>query len=210
VTNYLAYRKRKLYGRVGNITLENLRAACEPYLETPENMDQAYVIGFDTDITDPEQGKFCIVWSTRRLSTNPTGEVLHSDCTYKITWNSFPVTIMGYTDKNRRFHPTILAISTNETADEFKFMLSAWLSVNPALTFKFIMADGAEAVANAARFHWPNIGRLMCFAHVFMVSNPCTVFLHENLFLFFTRIRNTKPKQCNVIPFLYIRISEYV
>jgi hypothetical protein len=69
-------------------------------------------------------------------------------------------------DKNRKFHPLILAVSTHETFSEFFHILSAWRNVNP----KYLMADASEAVFNGAKLIWPHLIRLMCYAHVYMVS----------------------------------------
>ena len=123
-------------------------------------------------------GEFVIVFSTIRLSRLEIGDIVHSDCTYKCTWNNYPVTMMGFSDKNRKFHPTIIAVSSRETHTEFEFMLRTWKGVNASLNFRYLMADAAEAVFNAAKTIWPDIVRLMCYAHVYMVRTivraPCT------------------------------------
>jgi hypothetical protein len=42
--------------------------------------------------------------------------------------------------------------------------------VNPNLNPKYLMADASEAVFNGAKLIWPHLIRLMCYAHVYMVS----------------------------------------
>ena len=171
ISSYLASKKNRIFGPVAAVSIHSLQAACDEHREYPENVDEGYVLDASFDVTDPTDAKFCIVWSTRRLSEGLLSEVFHSDCTYKCAWNGYPLTIMGFSDKNRRFHPIILAISLYETHVEFEFILSTWRNCNPRLNFKYVMADSSEAVANAAKAIWPNIIRLMCYAHVYMVCS---------------------------------------
>ena len=114
-------------------------------------------------------GDFVIVFSTIRLSRLEIGDIVHSDCTYKCTWNNYPVTMMGFSDKDRVFHPIVIAVSSHETHTEFEFVLRTWKAVNASLNFRYLMADASEAVFNAAKAIWPAIVRLMCYAHVYMV-----------------------------------------
>ena len=169
VSSYLAANRRRQYGDVGNITLDSLQRSSALYRDIPVDIDQGYILDalFTTSASD--MGSFVIVCSTVRLSTLDIGDIIHSDCTYKCTWNSYPVTLMGFSDKNRKFHPTIIAISSRETHSEFTYMLQTWKNVNPSLHFRYLMADASQAVFNAAVTIWPGIIRLMCYAHVYMV-----------------------------------------
>lgn len=117
------------------------------------------------------------MFSTVRLSQFAIGDIVHSDCTYKCTWNGYPVTMIGFSDKDRKFHPIILAVSSRETNAEFKFMFQTWKDVNPSLNFRYLMADASEAVAIAARTIWPEIIRLMCYAHVYMVRTSVRAYM---------------------------------
>jgi hypothetical protein len=75
------------------------------------------------------------------MSATDIGDVIHCHCTYKCNWNGYPAAMMGNSDKNRRFHPVILAVSTHE----FCFMFDAWKNANPHLNPRFLMADASEA-----------------------------------------------------------------
>ena len=170
ISSYLASNRRRKYGAVGTVTLDSLQTFSARYRAIPDDIDEGYILDalFSTSASD--MGSFVIVCSTVRLSRLDIGDIVHSDCTYKCTWNNYPVTLMGFSDKNRVFHPTIIAISSRETHNEFKYMLQTWSNINPALNFRYLMADASEAVFNAAKTIWPNIIRLMCYAHVYMVS----------------------------------------
>ena len=169
VSSYLAANRRRKYGVVGNVTLDSLQRSSALYRDIPDDIDKGYILDalFTTSASD--MGSFVIVCSTVRMSQLDIGDIVHSDCTYKCTWNSYPVTLMGFSDKNRKFHPTIIAISSRETHSEFTYMLQTWKNVNPSLHFRYLMADASEAVFNAAVTIWPGIIRLMCYAHVYMV-----------------------------------------
>lgn len=170
ITSYLSSEKIRTFGRLTDITLLSLRIATAPYQRIPTDPDEGYVLDAIFDDSNELQGKFCIVWSTKRMSTAGIGEIIHSDCTYKCAWNGYPITMVGFSDKNRKFHPVVLAVSTFETHLEFAFILNSWKKVNQGLNPKYLMADASEAVFNGAKTIWPTAKRLMCYAHVYMVS----------------------------------------
>ena len=175
-----------MYGAVGKMSLDSLKESAAKFSELPEDIDEGYVVGRAFKTSPSGVVSFVIVLSIMRLSTFPVGDAVHSDCTYKSTWNGYPVTIMGISDKNRTFHPIIIAISTHESKREFEFMLRQWKKVNNDLDFKFIVADAAEAVYNAAKLIWPGIVRLMCFAHVHMVRTRITLFFKIIFYIYLT------------------------
>ena len=101
ISNYLSSQRQKKYGPVGKVTIESLKDSAALFSELPEDIDEGYVLGraFRTSSSGVET--FVIVLSTIRLSTFPVGDAVHSDCTYKCTWNSYPVTIMGISNIQR-------------------------------------------------------------------------------------------------------------
>ena len=50
---------------------------------------------------------------------------LHVDSTYKITFQGYPLIIVGTTDFNKRFHLIGMQLSTSETQRDFEFMFQA-------------------------------------------------------------------------------------
>ena len=119
IANYLAAYKRREFGSVGNVTMHSLQSAATKMQVFPENIDEGYVLGSTFDL---EERSFVIVLSTVRMSTHDIGSMIYSDATYKLTWNNFHVIMMGYSDKNRRFHPVIVAIASHETHKQFNFI----------------------------------------------------------------------------------------
>ena len=119
ISNFLAADRRRRFGAVDNVTIESLRVATEKFQDLLEDIGDGYVI--DATFNDAE-GAFVIVRTTRRLFEHDGGCVLHCDCTYKCMWNRLLVTIMGFSDKDRTFHPIIVGLSTRETSADFVFM----------------------------------------------------------------------------------------
>jgi hypothetical protein len=136
ISSYLAANRRRQFGAVGKVTLNALEMATAQNREFPSDIDEGYILDAMFQTSEAGEGSFTIVWSTIRMSQFDIGEIVHSDCTYKCTWNTYPVTVIGFSDKNRKFHPTIVAISSRETHVEFQFIFEAWKKVNPRLDFK--------------------------------------------------------------------------
>lgn len=99
-----------------------------------------------------------------------SAEILHAD-TDKLIWQGFPVLIVGTTDKNRKFHPICLTVSTNECKADFKTMFQGLknniLSIfSLAYDPKILVCDAAKSIQNAFTevFGIQTIVK-MCWAH---------------------------------------------
>jgi hypothetical protein len=82
----------------------------------PENINEGYVLDSTDDSLD---SSFVIVLSTIQMSAHDVVGIIYSDATYLYIWNNFPVIMMGYSYKNRRFHPITVVISSHETHKQF-------------------------------------------------------------------------------------------
>lgn len=92
------------------------------------------------------------------------------DSTYSITYNllyqdQFPVQVLGYSDASKVFHPTAIALSSNE--DNWVYGAIFWNFKNVNFNPAFLMADGSKAISLATKNVWPDAKRGMCFAHVY-------------------------------------------
>lgn len=81
-------------------------------------------------------------------------EKLHCDATYKLVWNGFPVLLVGTTDLYRSFHIFGLAVCTNETETDFRFVFESLKkgldeNLNVKLAPKYLIADAAKSIQNA-------------------------------------------------------------
>lgn len=76
----------------------------------------------------------------------------------------YPVFIAGTCDKNNSFHPTFCALASHE--NEFCFQkFFEFIAQRVNCQLEFVLADGAQAITNAASVVFPNAKRLMCWAH---------------------------------------------
>lgn len=79
---------------------------------------------------------------------------------------------MGQTDADRVFHIRALGVSTNSNERVGTFYFTAWKNRVPLFRPRAYLGDAAAAYANAAVVVFDSIvDRLMCFAHVYKVSN---------------------------------------
>ena len=137
VGSYLAAYLRRKYDDVGIITLDSLQRSAALYRDIPVDIDKGYILDALYTTSASDMGSFVIVCSTVTLSTLEIGDIVHSDCTQKCAWNSYPVTLVGFSDKNRKFHPTIIAILSRETHSEFTYMLQTWKNVREFIEREF-------------------------------------------------------------------------
>lgn len=99
-------------------------------------------------------------------------DTIHADATYKLIWEGNPVLMCGITDMDKKFHPTGLAICSNERSADFEFIFNAAKSgIDDELNIDYkadaLVADGADAITNGFKnvYQHPT-ARIMCYAHV--------------------------------------------
>ncbi|CAM4952599.1 unnamed protein product [Rotaria socialis] len=96
---------------------------------------------------------------------------IHADATYKLIWQGFPVLIVGTTDLDRHFHLFGMAICSNETTQDFRFIFRALQECMKKLNLEeidpdFLIADGADAIRNAFQDVFGEKAMVMCWAHM--------------------------------------------
>ena len=141
------------------------------HTDPAKDLDEPCQFQFECDDTLAEPF-FTLLLSTRRLldSTDRT-KPLEIDETFKLIYENYPVTLIGQSDADRKFHLIAVGISTNSTQEVGEFFLRALLREIPDLMPRAYLGDAAEAFANAFRAIWPFALRLMCYAHVYKVKN---------------------------------------
>lgn len=123
--------------------------------------------------------KFRIALSTKTLFENAkNAKCLHVDATYKLVIGNFPLLVAGITDRNKRFHPLVLAFCYSETKDDYLFLLQsikegfAKFNIESPI-FEFFVADAAQAISSAfvsiketSNIFKETCKRGVCWAHV--------------------------------------------
>lgn len=89
-----------------------------------------------------------------------------------MVYNGYPLTVCGISDRKRQFHPTLFVLTTGEATRDYEFVFRklnhATEMVNGKKnTYKYIMADCAQAITEAARnIFGGGIVKLYCWFHV--------------------------------------------
>lgn len=170
LNNYLSDRRRVVYGP-STISLGELEQWLINKSEIPEDDNEPYVIYYYVyEEDDNTTFRFAIgTKSLLKLATLATN--LHADATYKLTWQGFPVLVVGTTDKAKRFHPLCMAISSSERKEDFVMLFDALK--RGALTLydfniepKALICDAAKSIQNAFQEIFGTEATIkMCWAH---------------------------------------------
>lgn len=120
--NYLSDRRRAVYGQP-SISLGELEAWILSLKTLPQDPHKVFVIANEIDASDEMKPAFRFAIPTKHLiGIAKDVSVVHADATYKIIWQGFPALVCGTSDKNRKFHPLCLGVTTNEQKEDFKVM----------------------------------------------------------------------------------------
>jgi hypothetical protein len=96
---------------------------------------------------------------------------LHTDGTYKLNYQGYPVLIVGTTDMNKTFHPFGLMITQHERTEDYAYMflcikelvkLARHVDYEPTI----LVADCAGAITKGFEEVFNLIKRVFCWFHV--------------------------------------------
>ncbi|XP_073948903.1 uncharacterized protein [Choristoneura fumiferana] len=149
--NYLAYCRRIKY-ETSSIHLGELKKWVISRTKIPDDDNEVFVIAYHIMEADPS---FCFVLSSKNLLKRClTVKILHADATYKLIWQGFPVLVVGTSDKNRKFHPICLTISTYERKVDFETVFKGLKDsissiFSNAFEPKVLVCDAAKNIQDA-------------------------------------------------------------
>ena len=72
--------------------------------------------------------------------------MIHEDTTHKAIYERCPVYPIGYSDKNRTFHPALIGVLSGEKASNFTSHFKVWKEFHPDMEPDFGMCDSAGAI----------------------------------------------------------------
>lgn len=142
----------------------------------PEDNNNPFVVAYEMDVNDesPDLSEFRFFVSTKTLIRNCIDiERMHTDTTYKLIWQGYPVLIMGLSDSNRKFHPAGVCVAMNERTKDFEFLFKTLKTAvkdifNVDIDLKVLISDAARSIhngfINVFPTHAGDIG--MCWSHV--------------------------------------------
>lgn len=142
----------------------------------PLDKNEPFVVAYKVSINEEnfDDSKFRFFLSSQTLLYNAINvERFHTDATYKLCWQSYPILLIGMTDSNRKFHPFGLCVATNETAEDFEFIFQAVkdgvqrlfdAEINP----KVLICDAGKSIHNGFISVFPDLADsiVMCWSHM--------------------------------------------
>lgn len=141
----------------------------------PNDEHEPFVVDFNIHIDDQNEMNsfFRFFVSTKfLLGIGKYSEKIHTDATYKLIWQGYPVLVVGTTDSNRRFHPIGTCVSTNERSEDFEFMFRTMKnSLKEIFGFEMdprvLISDAARSIHIAFKSVFGDRDNIiMCWAHL--------------------------------------------
>lgn len=168
---HLKKLRKELYGNeyIDMVKLKNYLIENE---KVPESKSEMFIVDYQISI-DEETPFFRFLASSKQLlsfAINATN--IHTDATYKLIWQGFPVLLVGTTDMRRKFHPFGVAVCTNERTEDFSFVFAALVKgvnnlFNISFTPSVLICDAAQSIHNGYREEFGGSGQIvMCWAHM--------------------------------------------
>lgn len=144
--------------------------------DIPTEKSAPFIVDYDVLINEnkPNDSEFRFMVSTKRLLENAINiDKIHTDATYKLVWQGFPVLLVGTSDTHRQFHMIGIAVCTSETSVDFGFIFDA---VNKGLNDVFnckinpkhLICDAADSILNGFFNTYGQDHKIviMCWAHM--------------------------------------------
>lgn len=139
----------------------------------PEDETAPFVLNYEIDTADESNVKFRFLVTSKLLLKAAIGvEKIHTDATYKLVWQRYPVLLIGTTDLYRKFHVFGIAVCTNEAEADFAFIFN-FLKNGLAEKFhtemnpKYLIADAGKSIHNGFRKVFGEENKIiMCYFHM--------------------------------------------
>lgn len=139
----------------------------------PNDETTPFVLNYEMDYEDEKNIDLRFIVTTKLLLKQAIGcDLIHADATYKLTWQGFPVLVVGITDRCRSFHPVGIAVCSSEKQKDFEFIFAAVQQgihniFETDFEPKYVIADAAFAIHNAAiKVFGPDVHTIMCWFHM--------------------------------------------
>lgn len=153
-----------------NFILEHYKNGAVP-TKDDEPFIAAHEVTVDENNTENSTFRF-FVSSKLLLRQAINVSKFHTDATYKLLCQGFPVLVMDTTDLDRKFHPFGASVSTNEKAADFSFIFRALKEkvfelYGESLQPDVLICDAAFIIHNGFKENFPLCdGIIMCWAHL--------------------------------------------
>lgn len=138
--------------------------------KVPISWDDAFVVDWSFN---KEDLSFAFVVSTKRFLKNTSGQSnLSADGTYKITWQGFPLIVVGTIDREKHFHVTAIVVTSNEREREYEFVFRTIKSgiereTKEIFMPRILLSDYAGAIRNGFFAVFGPSQNVICCVHLF-------------------------------------------
>ena len=126
ISNFLSKYRKKEIGDT-KLNFDQLQYKCEQLSTEPADPNKPYIISYEVNASqkDTKSFRFCV--STRNLLqlAKQHDQFLCTDATYKLNYQGYPVLLVGHVDQNRQFHPTCIAVTINETSEDYAYIFNS-------------------------------------------------------------------------------------
>lgn len=173
LTTFLTKLRHEEFG-YERLNFGSLQKWLEESSDVPTVDTEPFIVNYDVNIDDEvdENCSFRFLVSSKALIHNIIDlKKLHTDATYKLIWQGFPVLVVGQTDNNKKFHPAGMVVSTHEKTEDFEFMFRSLASAlseifGKDLKPRILISDAAFAIINAFKNVFGLDEHVMCWAHM--------------------------------------------
>ena len=160
----------KAYPRI--LTLSNMRDWILSHNTEPVgDEDTAFVLKSLVDgRASGEQYVALFITTKRLIGIAKQSKTLHTDATYKMTKNYYPVIVLGVSDAAQTFHPVGIVLTTKENSIGYTFALDSLLSALGGHKFDYLIADNSLSITAAFEREKASLRRIkerkLCWYHV--------------------------------------------
>lgn len=177
IKNITASFKAEEFGQT-KMNTDELRQWFETKSGIPDDDDTAFIAKSHISISagkpnpqqfDPRETNIRFLLTSKRLIRNAIDkENIHCDATYKL---NYMLVVLGTIDRNIAFHLIGLALTTTETAEDYKFFFEGIKDISfriygQHINFKFLVSDCATAIKNGFDAVFANNAVISCFFHL--------------------------------------------
>lgn len=139
----------------------------------PDSDTKPFVLSYEMNYENESNIDFrFFVTSKLLLKQAIEAKKIHTDATYKMVWQGFPILRIGFTDLYRTFHDIGIAVCVSETTKDFEFIFASTVQgmkniFDVSFEPEIVIADAAAAIHKAAHnVFGPNIKIIMCWFHM--------------------------------------------
>lgn len=155
VVDYISYiNKKKIKRQCFNP--EDLRMFLIRYSRIPDDIHEPFVIDYELNPLGLPLF-FRMVLSTKYLlNFAASANIIHASAHYRLTWQGFPVVVVGTSDRDKQFHPICLFVTSNEyeTKEDYKLIFGCLRQKIPyyfgkRFNPKFLVNDASDSIQRA-------------------------------------------------------------